>query len=405
MKKILNMIIIMSIIFTNFTYAYDEDSNYKNYLKDLIEYQEDLKYLGFRPALALRFLKKDFNIDMDDFKDSLIEKDGENVPDLINNIINEFAIGKDKDDLEDLLEELSESQTKKGYFYLKKGDEHPANTAWAMILLNMFDYSYDEDEAIRYLLSLQLNNGNFYKKDDLDTTAIIVQALSKFEDEDEVKDAIEDAVEYFEDSQLDDGEFLFMGDKNPYTLIEIIQALISIDYDIYSKDFSKDGDNLIDILFRYYDDGKFVYKTKFGKEEKLCTQRAFTVLAQIYYDDYLFEDYKDLLDEEDDKDDDDKDLDFEIIDYDIDEEEDAKLEFEIESNKDLDCVLIVSLYDEDEEEMIYYSYNYLELKEDEKKYMELGFYLPKDSSLIKIFLVDSLKNMENLVDVTSFEVD
>lgn len=404
MKKIFNMIIIMSIIFSNLTYAYDEDSNYKNYLKDLIEYHEDLKYVGFRPALALRFLRKDFDIDMDDFKDSLIEKDGENVPDLINNIINEFAIGKDKDDLEDLLEELSDSQTKKGYFYLKKGDEHPANTAWAMILLNMFDYSYDEEDAIDYLLSLKLDEGNFYKKDDLDTTAIIVQALSKFEDKDEVKDAIEDAIKYFEDSQLDDGEFLFMGDKNPYTLIEIIQALISIDYDIYSKDFSKNNDNLVDILFRYYDDGKFVYKTKFGKEEKLCTQRAFTLLAQIYEEDYLFEDYQDFSDE-DDESDEDKDLEFEIIDYDIDEEEDAKFEFEITTKKDLDCVLIVCLYDEDEEEMLYYSYNYLDLKEDEEKYMELGFYLPKDSSLIKIFLVDSLKNMENLVDVNTFEVD
>lgn len=404
MKKIFNMIIIMSIIFSNFTYAYDEDSNYKNYLKDLIEYHEDLKYVGFRPALALRFLKKDFDIDMDDFKDSLIEKDGENVPDLINNIINKFAIGKDRDDLEDLLEELSDSQTKKGYFYLKKGDEHPANTAWAMILLNMFDYSYDEEDAIDYLLSLKLDEGNFYKKDDLDTTAIIVQALSKFEDKDEVKDAIEDAIKYFEDSQLDDGEFLFMGDKNPYTLIEIIQALISIDYDIYSKDFSKNNDNLVDILFRYYDDGKFVYKTKFGKEEKLCTQRAFTLLAQIYEEDYLFEDYQDFSDE-DDESDEDKDLEFEIIDYDIDEEEDAKFEFEITTKKDLDCVLIVCLYDEDEEEMLYYSYNYLDLKEDEEKYMELGFYLPKDSSLIKIFLVDSLKNMENLVDVNTFEVD
>ncbi|MCT4585519.1 MAG: terpene cyclase/mutase family protein [Peptostreptococcaceae bacterium] len=404
MKKIFNMIIIMSIIFSNLTYAYDEDSNYKNYLKDLIEYHEDLKYVGFRPALALRFLRKDFDIDMDDFKDSLIEKDGENVPDLINNIINEFAIGKDKDDLEDLLEELSDSQTKKGYFYLKKGDEHPANTAWAMILLNMFDYSYDEEDAIDYLLSLKLDEGNFYKKDDLDTTAIIVQALSKFEDKDEVKDAIEDAIKYFEDSQLDDGEFLFMGDKNPYTLIEIIQALISIDYDIYSKDFSKNNDNLVDILFRYYDDGKFVYKTKFGKEEKLCTQRAFTLLAQIYEEDYLFEDYQDFSDE-DDESDEDKDLEFEIIDYDIDEEEDAKFEFEITTKKDLDCVLIVCLYDEDEEEMLYYSYNYLDLKEGEEKYMELGFYLPKDSSLIKIFLVDSLKNMENLVDVNTFEVD
>ena len=416
LKRFLGAIIGIIMMFNGFVMDSYAQSGYdfEGISREIVDYYEDEGAISFRTALSLGFLGEDFGIEKDDIEERIGVKDGDNVAQFVSNIIYNVSIGEaDSRENKKWLEGLSDSQKKDGSFYIEKGDEHLANTAWAVIALDICGWEYDIQKAVKYMLSKQISSGEFYKKDDIDTTSMVLQALSKHMDIGGVNESVEKALEFIQDSQLEDGEFLFMGDKNPYTLCEVIQALISLEEDVYSSMWEKDGENLVDVLMRYYDDASFKYNTKFGAEEKMCTERAFMTVVQLQKG-YIFESAQNFNDfGGSDGDGEDSagstgDIEIELLNDEYEKRSEAFLEINISNNmdKDVSGVLMVCLYDEDEEEMRYYSYSYIDMEKDGDARIDIGFYIPdNDDQLIKVMMLDSLKNMNVIANTLEVEVD
>lgn len=155
--------------------------------------------------------------------------------------------------------------------------EFTSNAAYGLMALDSKDYPIPEDgkwtrdEIVDWLLSTQNEDGGFGYEEgadsDVDMTAIIIQALSKYQDEDKVKEVTEKALDYISERQEDDGGFISWDEDTSETVSQTILALTSLDIDPKEDDrFIKDG-NLIEKLMTFKEeDGGFLHT--YGEENE-----------------------------------------------------------------------------------------------------------------------------------------
>ncbi|MBB6631654.1 prenyltransferase/squalene oxidase repeat-containing protein [Clostridium algidicarnis] len=252
-------------------------------LIDLAKYYENTDVYSFRQALALRSISKDINL-----KNKIEVFEVDNIGDAINNIISIIAIGENPKNYEgkNYVKMLKDSQNKNGAFVILDGDEDwPTLQAFAIIALDMSKADYDKEKAVNYLLS-KSKDGSY---GDVDTTAMVITALSKHKDIKGVEEIIKSSIEYINSKQLESAGFESYGNENPYTLSAVIQALIANKENIFSNKWVKNGNTLLDALLTFKTGDHFEFKSKWGTDSKMSTEQAALALIDIYNNKSVYE--------------------------------------------------------------------------------------------------------------------
>lgn len=140
----------------------------------------------------------------------------------------------------------------------------------------------DREGLLNAILSWQHEDGGFgwegaQGDSDVDTTAMALQALSNYRDREEVAQAVERALAYLEDQQLDNGGYAPYGAESCESASQVVIALTELGVDPAS--FGK-GDILAFIMGFQNDDGSFSMEK--GKEANETTTVQ-ALLALVAY--------------------------------------------------------------------------------------------------------------------------
>lgn len=165
---------------------------------------------------------------------------------------------------------------------------------WALIALDSNDYkvpslSDDEmaalkDKLINFILDNQMSSGGFTlngDEDDVDITAMAVQALAKYYNESEaVEDAVDGALRYFEMVQNSDGSFGNYAATNCESTAQVVIALSVMGINPRTETrFIKNGVSVMSALNSLYlSDGNFCH-LKGGDANEMATEQAYLALV------------------------------------------------------------------------------------------------------------------------------
>jgi len=160
--------------------------------------------------------------------------------------------------------------------------------AYALLALDSGNYYKENpvrEKYISYILSNQQESGGFSLsggETDVDVTAMCVQALSKYTDNDNVKISVNRAIDFLSRAQNSDGGFLNFGVDNSESTFQVIMALCELGEDVLSERFIKNGKSLMDNMLSYYDGKGGFYHTKETKAINLmATEQALYTLVNL----------------------------------------------------------------------------------------------------------------------------
>jgi hypothetical protein len=178
-----------------------------------------------------------------------------------------------------LLKEIKDQQKSNG----RMGDDEwtTFNHSLSMIALEMYDYSYDRDDAVEFLLD---RLEDFEPGDTMyhDEWAFALHALSFVDTEKGVKDMQKKILETLEKGQGADGAL----DDNPDTTLETLAGVASTGADLMKDPWKKSVEY---VLSQQLDDGSFPSAWSNGETSELTTQKGLYALAVIKQGNALFE--------------------------------------------------------------------------------------------------------------------
>lgn len=164
---------------------------------------------------------------------------------------------------------------------------------FALIALDTKDYKVPDDvkwtreKMKNILLEAQNSDGGFplmeKEASDIDITAMAIQALAPYKNEQKVKECIDKAIDFLSLKQQANGHYVAYGTENSESLSQVIIALTSLGIDPTTDTrFIKEEKTLIDALTDYrLEDGHFSHK-KSGEADSIATEQA--LMALISYD-------------------------------------------------------------------------------------------------------------------------
>lgn len=169
---------------------------------------------------------------------------------------------------------------------------------YALILLDAGDYevpegaTYNRQVLIDYILGKELSGGGFALSGtsaDVDVTAMALQALAPYKDQDDVKAAINRGLKVLSKLQKEDGDFASYGTVNSESTAQVLIALCALKIDPMTDErfITNSGNTLIDGIEKYYvKNGGFAHTIDGGKKEVngMATQQS--LLALIAYSRY-----------------------------------------------------------------------------------------------------------------------
>ena len=129
---------------------------------------------------------------------------------------------------------------------------------YGLILMDSGAYTRPDvtrDSVIRQIVSLQLADGGWNlmgKYSDVDVTAMAIQALAPYYAHQDVKTAINQAINLLSKRQLENGDYSSMGVRNAESVAQVICALTALNIDPQTdRRFIKNGNSLLDGLLLY----------------------------------------------------------------------------------------------------------------------------------------------------------
>jgi prenyltransferase beta subunit len=147
------------------------------------------------------------------------------------------------------------------------------------------DALWTRERLVQEALALQNDDGGFpISKDsdgqsEIDMTAMMLQALAKYEDREEVEAAIERALTWLSEQQSAGGGFKAWGKETSESVSQVWIALSSLGVSLHDKRFVKSDGDLFSALKNYRnDDGGFSHIAG-GASNDLATQQALLALA------------------------------------------------------------------------------------------------------------------------------
>lgn len=160
---------------------------------------------------------------------------------------------------------------------------------WALIALDSGSYEDTEDVRnmyVDYILSKQASCGGWSlsaasDNPDTDITAMTLQALAKYKNDERVNSAINNALEYLSAAQLNDGGYINGESENSESTAQVILALLKLGIPLDDSRFVK-GAGLVDNMFEYYvEGGGFKHTKTETKPDLMATEQCLRSAAAI----------------------------------------------------------------------------------------------------------------------------
>ena len=166
--------------------------------------------------------------------------------------------------------------------------------SWALVALDSGNYDMPQNKEakvqatrkmyVKYILDKQLSDGGWAlsgEKSDPDVTAMVIQAFSKYQDDDKVKTATEKALDLLSGVQNKKGGFSTYGEETSESSAQVIVALCELGISVDDKRFVKNGNTVFDNLLTFYDGEKGFSHTKGGEVNLMATEQAFYALVAL----------------------------------------------------------------------------------------------------------------------------
>src|SRR5690625_2119471 len=154
--------------------------------------------------------------------------------------MNPFQFGE-----RDIVADLLERQQDTGMFSTIWGEN------WVLIALDLVDAEYDKEAQIEAILKNQDIEGSFGYSDP-DATGWIMTALAPYMDKnEEVKKAINKAVEWAHDEFIENVEFPGMFGPNINSTSAVVMGLAAAGEDLYGEKWIKENSSLLEDLMGY----------------------------------------------------------------------------------------------------------------------------------------------------------
>ncbi len=186
------------------------------------------------------------------------------------------AIGKDPD----LLYPVNSNDSFSAVDVLNSASNYISTwvTPYTLAAYNQGDYSNPERESelVTALLELQLSDGSWDEYGTIDTTANAITALSYYQDDPDVAEAIEAALDYLSAQQSSTGDFAENANSTAMVMIALA-ALNKLDDDR----FIKDGSTVADGLLTYLSEGNSGFDSMYSQPDSYATKQAFMALVAM----------------------------------------------------------------------------------------------------------------------------
>ena len=177
--------------------------------------------------------------------------------------------------------------------YIKKqGNNGPI---WALLAFDCGGYAIPENSGVtreglvEFILSKQCSDGGWGfigDTSDIDMTAMALQSLAPYLDNETVHTATEKALTYLSDRQASDGGYESYGALNCESSAQVVVALCSLGIDPQTDGrFIKDGHTVIEALCGFaVGDGMFCHQKDKPQGDSMATEQAYYALTA--YDRY-----------------------------------------------------------------------------------------------------------------------
>ncbi|MBE5955795.1 MAG: DUF4430 domain-containing protein [Lachnospiraceae bacterium] len=141
------------------------------------------------------------------------------------------------------------------------------------------------EKLVSEILGEQLMDGGWnvsksMTTSDIDMTAMAIQALAPYYEDEKVKAAVDKAIEYLSNSQRPDGGYSSVDGSNAESCAQVIVALTALGIDP-EKDvrFVKNGNSVVDALCTFYVEGGGFKHIADGKLNGMATEQSYYALA------------------------------------------------------------------------------------------------------------------------------
>lgn len=165
---------------------------------------------------------------------------------------------------------------------------------WALIALDCHGYDIPQcadgeeqvtrEGLVAEILSYQCSDGGWAlmgDESDVDLTAMALTALAPYQEETDVKAAVEQALTFLSAAQQDDGGFMSWGAANSESCAQVIVALTALGIDpAADARFTKAGGTAIDALCAFAcEGGGFRHSSDQAEPDGMATEQGFYALA------------------------------------------------------------------------------------------------------------------------------
>lgn len=138
---------------------------------------------------------------------------------------------------------------------------------------------------VDYILERQLSDGSFSlsgkEPGDPDITAMALQALAKYREEEAVAAAADRALDFLSAAQMADGGYGSWGSPNAESAAQVLVALCELGVPIGDERFVKNGRTVADALLDYYSPGEGFSHVARGKTDAIATEQGTYALAAL----------------------------------------------------------------------------------------------------------------------------
>lgn len=161
---------------------------------------------------------------------------------------------------------------------------------YALLALNADDPANNKDGELEqkyldYIVQREKEDGGFSLDDnasvgDVDLTAMTLQCLEPYEEDEKIKEVIDKGVEFLADAQDKDGGYTAYGAKSSESISQTVIALSAVGIDCNEDErFQKDGKGLYDTLMEFYQkDGSFKHVLD-DDGNPMATDQAFCAMV------------------------------------------------------------------------------------------------------------------------------
>ena len=158
---------------------------------------------------------------------------------------------------------------------------------FALIALDSGNYipqSTVREKYVNYILEKQTDDGGWTMSGDTadpDVTAMALQAISKYQDNEAVKTATEKALSLISRSQDEDGSFSSWDIANAESCAQMIVALCELGISLDDPRFAKNSNTILDGILTYYEKGKGFRHIQGGETNQMATEQCFCAIVAV----------------------------------------------------------------------------------------------------------------------------